>query len=445
MYPPRRILSIPDKTILTEHECAALPYSVESTIWQPSKVNATITIYNGLLNHIEKPHNISDIRFQKILKIKAILLDIFLHRKEKVDAALDTLELACAMNMRASGFSTENLWRKKLCPHEFYIVPSKNMIPGHPMKKNSHFPVISAEIMKVQYPIQILTLPLKKQLQQNGINIRASKNFFDSDSWHTLFGAIPTPDAQSLIGRGIIFTEALGFPDNNSRTHAAYSHAIQEYVISKLLENNALGDLSVPNETDLTELELLKADSWLIKDSKDSNPYKEPDALFDIMREKYNKKFFYINFYPSNGYCFTSADFVNDYLMLSSIRFPVLSTLLYSQYASETFIYFDSPYVYFNRERNLLSFKELSPEEQLAMVNYHFTETNVPVTFTNLFPQHQDKFIPLSECKDKTWITLKRNSLDRRLTFYCDDSIFAKPTSHWRPVEIVSSSKPKPR
>ncbi|WED42112.1 hypothetical protein [Legionella cardiaca] len=372
-------------------------------------LDLTDDIYDGLLRTIKKPASVSAERFKKILYVKATIFNLFIGGKIIIDKLFDDLEKECAANMLSIPVSQDELLKLGLCPQFYKSVVGKHKVDEEDEVEEVYYsPIISKEILEIKYPDEILAQVLKQQLQKHDVNIASEKRatFLKTQGWLSFFGVVPPETAIKILKKGMIFIDAPDYPDSDSRLHGAYSHAIQEYLISKLLEGGYLGDLSVKGEPDITELELVQADAWLVKHGGVEGVH----CLFDIMRERRPNKLSLLNVYPDEVYGFTSPDFVNQYLMLNPFRFPCLSTLLYNQYAHATQNYF-----------NLLpGFNTLSKEEQLHIMNIHDRH--------NVLKNDIEKFVNNSnyieyQQTDRSRIMLKRHEKPLfRFPYTQDDS-----------------------
>ncbi len=293
-------------------------------------------IYQGMMQVVEKPKDISNQRFEKIIRLKAKIFYIFLNEKIILDKIFDELEKSVAKNIASIGFTSEVLKEKRLNPREYIF--QENLICDKRVKEISYHPIITKEILQIKYPIEFLAVPLKEQLQKNNINIPTSREevelFSNTEGWFLFAGIVPNEKARNYTAKGQIFIDAPGYANTDNRHHGPYGHAIQEYLISKLIEWDYLGDLSVLNEKPITELELLKADAWKLNGEHEYQMH-----LFDIMRERVLFKSKLINYYPEYGFGFTSPEFLNQYLMLNP-RFPCVSSFLFHMYAVSSLNYF---------------------------------------------------------------------------------------------------------
>lgn len=358
------------------------PCDVDLELMLADLLDLTDDIYVGLLKTIEKPNNISSRRFKTILQIKATIFNLFVSGKLIIDKILDDLEKDCALNM-ASISTLRELDKNNLHPKKYKNVVNVHRVDAEDeIEEYCYSPIISKEILQIKYPESILEEALKKQLQKHGVNVASSKNlakFLKSDGWMSFFGVVPLYTAVDVLKEGTIFIDPPDYPDTDSRIHSPYAHAIQEYLISKLMEGGYLGDFSVEGEADITERELVQADAWPIK--KDGVP--GVSCLFDIMRERRPKKLQLLDVYPDAVYGFTSPDFVNQYLMLSSYRFPSLSTFLYNQFAHATLNYF----------KLMQGFANLSQEEQLQVMNIHDRHNTMAGNLDDFMTQHPNAYL----------------------------------------------------
>ncbi|KTC81618.1 hypothetical protein [Legionella brunensis] len=374
-------------------------------------LDLTRHIYASLLKVIKKPEDISVARFKKILYIKATIFNIFISKKLLIDSLFDELEKECSLNMLNLPIDQERLLKDNLCP-KYY----KSFTVKYPAQEDDeieevyYFPIISKEILDIKYPLEILTQVLAKQLQKHNVNIAPrgkAATFFKTDGWLAFFGIVSPEAAITILKKGMLFIDPPDFPDSDSRLHGVYSHVIQEYLISKLLEGGYLGDLTVPGEKDITERELFKADAWLVKSGLSEDVY----CLFDIMRERKRGKMQLLDVYPDEVFGFTSPDFLNQYLMLNSFRFPCLSTIFYNQYAQGALGYF-----------NLIpGFNQLDTINQLHYMNIHCTDTKYKNDVKAFLGNNPDSYVDYQQSKDVMMLKRRPQSLFR-FSYTYDDS-----------------------
>ena len=397
--PYTRPITIPTEDEIKNNEKKYLPCVVPMDLMLPDSLDLTDEIYTGLLHIIKKPNDISVARFKKTLFIKAKIFNLFISDKFLIDKLLDDLEKECALNLLSSSIAQENLFKQKLCPNHYkefvssYTTPEDDEIEEH-----YYYPVISAEILNIQYPDSILAQAINQQLQKHDVNIAVSKKtvntFIKTNSWLTFFGIVPVEKALKVLKKGMIFLDDPDYADGDVRYHGAYSHAVYEYLASKLLEGGYLGPLDVKGEPDLNERELVQADAWLIKKSG----VKGITCLFDIMRERRPNKMKLLDVYPDAVYGFTSPDFLNQYLMLSSARFPSLSTLLYNQYALGTLEYF----------KLMPGFDALSQEQQLNIMNIHTDHKTFANDLNAFIKKNPNKYINYQTTSNDSKIMSRR-------------------------------------
>ncbi|WP_193786982.1 hypothetical protein [Legionella jamestowniensis] len=284
-----------------------------------------------------------------------------------IDKIFDELEQECATNMSAIPVPKEELLKRNLCPKYYKEFTGDKLTDwdNNIIEESYYCPIISKEILEIKHPLALLTDVLMQQLRKHNVNFAPPNKaalFLKTDGWLAFFGVVPSKKAVKTLQKGMLFIDPPDYPDTDSRLHGAYSHVIQEYIISKLLEKGYLGNLTVQGEPDITERELVQADAWLVKNGGMTGV----STLFDIMRERRRNKFKILDVYPDEVYGFTSPDFINQYLMLNPFRFPHLSTLLYNQYAHSTFNYFSQ----------MSNFDNFSREEQLAIMNIYNGHTD---------------------------------------------------------------------
>lgn len=362
-----------------------IPLNAASPIMRADKLDLTQEIFQDLLDCVQAPNTISKQRFEAIIRVKAQIYNFLISDKVLLDSFFDKLEEECADNFRAFSINTEQLLEKKLCPQYYQrrVFPYR-LNPHHVIEERYYYPVISQEILNVDYPEQILTAVLLKQLQKHGVNFYSAvpgrKRFLESDGWLRFFGVVSDTSSGSVLAKGQIFIEPPEFPHTVSRQHGPFGHALQEYLISWLLEE---GHLHLPNEADvgkITELDLLKADAWLLKNVKKGEYV---TCLFDIMRERLPEKLQRFSVVSDQVFAFTGSDFITQYLMLNPFRFPCLSSFMYSVYAKGTRIYF----------QNVPGFSELKPEEQLLMMNYYCWHVDLDMDYRQFMSKNSSEYL----------------------------------------------------
>ncbi|MCL9685648.1 hypothetical protein [Legionella maioricensis] len=424
----------PSPTEIDKNKKRYKPCDANMEIMLADLDDLTEDIYVGLCRVIKKPDDISLERFKKILYVKAKIFNYFVSGKLLIDTIFDDLEKECATNFLCTSIMKEELLKMNLCP-KYY----KSSVMVHKASEDDeieevyYFPIIAKEILAVDYPIEILTQVLTQQLQKHDVNIaisqRTATTFLKTNGWFAFFGIVPVDTAVSLLKRGMIFIDPPDYPDTDSRLHGPLSHAIQEYLTSKLLEGGHLGSLQVKGERDITERDLVKADAWLLKKGGMEGVY----CLFDIMRERRPNKFKLLDVYPDEVYGFTSPDFLNQYLILNPFRFPILSTLLYNQYALGTLSYF----------KLAPDFAQLGQEEQLNIMNTHsshLTFTNDLSTFTTRNP---GAYIPYGSKSDNQGVMLKAppKPLFKFAHTFDDSESYLRARKKTEASEVESSSK----
>lgn len=334
----------------------------DTFLMRAEKLDCAQSVFEDLLSSVQKPDELSQKRFEAILYVKAQIYTLLISDKVLIDSLLDKLEKECADNFKVCSISTEQLLERKLCP-AYYQTKRFTYIHGErELEEYLYYPVISQEILDVDYPETILTTPLLEQLQKNGINFHSRvpgrKRFLESDGWVRFFGIVSDASSSAILSRGQIFIEPPEFPHTVSRLHGPFGHALQEYLISKLLEGK---HLDIPNESDvgeITELDLLKADAWPLKGVKKGE---FATCLFDLMRERLPEKLRRFCVVPHQAFAFTASEFITQYLLLSPYRFPCLSSFMYFVYAKGTKTYF----------QNVPGFSSLEPEKQRLIMNHY--------------------------------------------------------------------------
>ncbi|KTC97667.1 hypothetical protein [Legionella erythra] len=332
----------------------------DTFLMRAEKLDCVQVIFEDLLNAVQKPNGLSQKRFEAILYVKAQIYTLLISDKVLIDSLLDKLEQACADNFHACSLSVDHLLEKKLCPGYYQTKRFPYAQGTQELEEHLYYPVISQEILDVDYPQTILTTPLLEQLQKNRINFHSRvpgrKRFLESDGWLRFFGIVSDASSSAVLSRGQIFIEPPEFPHTVSRLHGPFGHALQEYLNSKLLEG---GHLDMPAEAGvgkITALDLLKAEAWSLKDVKKGE---FATCLFDLMRERLPEKLRRFRVVPNQAFAFTASEFITQYLLLSPYRFPCLSSIMYFVYAKGTKTYFQS----------VPGFSDLKPEEQLLIMN----------------------------------------------------------------------------
>jgi hypothetical protein len=390
--------SPPNPTEIINNKKRYKPCNATMEIMLADLEDLTDDIYTGLCQVIQKPDDISLERFKKTLYVKATIFNYFISGKLLIDTIFDDLEKKCATNFLCTSIIKNELLKKNLCPKYYKSFVSVYKVSAEDEIEEVYYsPILSNEILTVEYPIEILTQILARQLQKHDVNIAVSHQtataFLKTNGWFAFFGVVPEKTGVAFLKQGMIFIDPPDYPDTDARSHGSLSHAIQEYLISKLLEGGHLGNLQVKGERDITERDLVKADAWLLK----KGGLKGVHCLFDIMRERRPNKFKLLDVYPDEVYGFTSPDFLNQYLMLNPFRFPTLSTLLYNQYALGTLAYF----------RLAPGFAQLSQEEQLNIMNIHSTHRSLSNNLDAFLTQNPDVYIPYGSKSNNQGVMLK--------------------------------------
>ena len=78
MRTPKRILSFPDRQALENHQKSAMANTIETDIWQPTYLDATQTVFEGLLKREILGPNFQNIKPKTILKLKTIIIIFFM-------------------------------------------------------------------------------------------------------------------------------------------------------------------------------------------------------------------------------------------------------------------------------------------------------------------------------------------------------------------------------
>ena len=308
---------------------------------------------------IIKPDHISAARFDKLLQVNATILNLFINNRVKIYFILDDLEKSISEKIKASSNDF-----KPISPKSYRV--SKSRFLGLPLTR--YFPVITEKSLQAEYNSDFLTAPILEQLSKHSINTdkrfifekykqfmginkqnsqtklgtkaTSPASFFEAEHGIvSFFGLVPFKEAKPLIEHGFIFSEPLHYPETDSRLHGSSSHSIQQYILSKLFEQNELGDLTVDGEDPLTMLDILQSDVFQINRqgvvNRIGDTRNDVDCLFDLKWETRIQKYGLLGTEPGR-YDFSAADCLNTALMLESVRFQNLSTLLYVQYARES-------------------------------------------------------------------------------------------------------------